>query len=400
MSDLLRLALKAQIPVVTVTTDDIDNLEDLLKELGDGRSVEELGRMTVQPNRWKPKHIYYGVGDVPPKEVDYNDLLEKEITLVVVNAEEGEWRGARNCGSLTPPIDYIKDALSGFLTKQQVERLSRYFVGMSMKDVIEVIMLTQARDNGKLTPTGINETKSYLGAGLEGLEAIDTNQQDYVPPGWAEEWLEVEAPLLQLDQYRELWPKGFMLYGPTGTGKTELARFIGKRLGWPLYRLDLGSLYSRWQGQSEENLRRVLSFVSAQGECVFLLDEAEKLFGQKAEGQASLSTLLSMLLWWLQGESNRTVTVMTANKLDVIPPELYRPGRLDAVHEMSGLTSEDELAGFRDAIAQRLGGSFDIDPDAISATVEWQNQPISQATVVAQLRSAVKRILVKENEND
>jgi SpoVK/Ycf46/Vps4 family AAA+-type ATPase len=201
--------------------------------------------------------------------------------------------------------------------------------------------------------------------------------------------------MLSNPKFRELWPKGFMLYGPTGTGKTEMARYTASMLGWPLYRLDMGTLYSRWQGESERNLSRVLSFISGQGESVFLLDESEKLFGNEAVGQASLTTLLSMLLWWLQGETNRTITVMTSNKLEVIPPELYRPGRLDAVHELRGLETADQLKAFQQVVAVRLADTFDLDPDSLSATVKWQGQPISQAAIVAQLRAEAKKMLVE-----
>jgi ATP-dependent 26S proteasome regulatory subunit len=187
-----------------------------------------------------------------------------------------------------------------------------------------------------------------------------------------------------------------MLHGPTGTGKTELARYIAKELSWPLYRLDLGSLYSRWQGESERNLRSILSFMSTQGEAVFLLDEAEKLFGNEAMGQASLSTLLSMLLWWLQGATNRTVTVMTANKLDVIPPELYRPGRLDAVHKMEGLTQIHEAKGFAALVAEATAKRFGLDPAVLGSKVKIVGLPISQAALVAQVRSAAKQLIVGE----
>jgi hypothetical protein len=396
MSDLLRLALHARIPIVKITSDDADHLEDLLKHLASGRQVAGLGVMAQQPNRWKPKHIYYGVGDNVPREIDYADLLDKEITLVVVNPDEGTWLNARDCGALVPPVDYVEEQLSSWLPKKQVQKYGRYFVGMSMRDVIETIMLTQTRD-GSLSATGINETKSYLGAGLPGLEALDVGfGMEYVPPDWAVDWLNIDAKLLVNSKFRELWPKGFMLFGPTGTGKTEMARYIARILGWPLYRLDMGTLYSRWQGESERNLSRVLSFISGQGESVFLLDEAEKLFGNEAVGQASLTTLLSMLLWWMQGETNRTITVMTSNKLEVIPPELYRPGRLDAVHEMRGLETEEQLTLFKEVVAERLATTFDLDPDSLAASVEWQSQPISQAAVVAKLRSEAKKMLVGE----
>lgn len=404
MSEIIRLALKARIPIIRIQSDDPHNLGSLLQSLTERPVVEVKGISTSSPVRWKAGAVYY----TSPSELDesavvYEDLLSREITLVVVNPDSSEWSHARDCGSLTPSIEYLQAQLSDLLPEKQVKKITRYFVGMSLKDVIETILITQARD-GALTSTGINETKSYLGAGMLGLESLDVKQEDYVPPAWAEEWFEVDAPLLDKVKYKDLWPKGFMLSGPTGTGKTELARYVAKRLGWPLYRLDLGTLYSKWQGESERNLRKVLTFISGQGESVFLLDEAEKLFGNQAVGQASLSTLLSMLLWWLQGESNRTITVMTSNDLTIIPPELYRPGRLDAVHVLNGLT-KDEIPGFVEVISAKIAKQFGLAPKHLYMSVVDQYSTmegpyVSQATLVASVRATAKRMIVEGHSEE
>jgi hypothetical protein len=401
VSDLLSLAIKAKIPMVRVTTEDPINAVDILKHLSGKTPLKWSGS-------WG-KHIgglvYAFSGDtkpaigVPLTQASYNAALEKEVTIVLINAEDGVFETVLDCGPLLPPHDYIEEQLSGLMSAPQATKFSRYFLGMEFNRVIETVMLTQARDK-TLSVAGINETKAYLGHGLSGLDAIDTKMGAYLAPEWAEKWLLTEAPLLKDTKLKELWPKGFMLSGPPGTGKTELARYIASRMGYPLFRLDGGSIYSRWQGETEQNLRRILSFISGQGQCVFLVDEADKLFGQKAEGQASNSTLQSMLLWWLQGQSNEAITVMTANNIDVIPPELYRPGRLDAVHGMYGFTLKASIVGFVQMIAlsfDHLGVPVNVVVDRV--LYQLPEGPVSQATLVSMVRSAVKQILVEGKTN-
>lgn len=401
MSDLLSLAIKAKIPMVRVTTEDPINAVDILKHLS--------GK---QPCKWTGawgKHVaglvYAFASDTKPAmgtpltQSSYNAALDREITVVLINVEEGTFDAVLDCGPLLPPNDYIEKQLAELMSAKQAAKFSRYFLGMEFNRVIETVMLTQARDKN-LSVAGINETKAYLGHGMVGLDALDTKMGAYLAPDWAEKWLLNEAPLLKDPAFKELWPKGFMLSGPPGTGKTELARYIASKMGYHLFRLDGGSIYSRWQGETEQNLRRILSFVSGQGPCVFLVDEADKLFGQKAEGQASNSTLLSMLLWWLQGQSNEAITVMTANNIEVIPPELYRPGRLDAVHGMYGFTLKASIIGFVQMIAlsfDHLGVPVNVVVDRVIS--QLPNAPVSQASLVSMVRSAVKQILMEGKAN-
>lgn len=393
MSDMLGLALKARLPFVRVSTDDPDQVLGIIDHLSDRSVVDYRNCSHVE--------VEEGVvgivdGDLPLSSIDYDDCLEQATTVVWVNMDEPSPM-VRDCGALVPPVDFLAEQLAELIGATEADQLCRYFVGMAMRDVVETVMLTQARD-GELSPKGINQTKSYLGAGLMGLEALDTGSADsYVPPVWVEHWLKNDAQLLDMEGAKDLWPKGFMLDGPSGTGKTEMARYIAAQLGWPLYRLDLGSVYSRWQGESEANLRRALSFISNQGEAVFLLDEAEKLFGNDSAGQASLSTLLSMLLWWLQGETNRTITVMTCNDISVIPPELYRPGRLDERHTMWQLEGDSAIY-FANQIADQLAEEYGLDPSTMAVTLE--DRPMSHAEIVQRVRAAVKKNLLEADYHE
>lgn len=399
MSETLRLAIKARIPVVKITTDDPVSLVDLLNALGDGREQFPW----VPGNLKKDNVIFWSlvneqvVGTV--NHALYNDYLSRGNTLILVNDIEDEYPFIMDCGIITGTVDYVSNQLSEFLSVDQVEKFGRYFIGLSFTKVIETIMLTQSRD-GALTANGINETKAYLGQGISGLEVLSTEQSNYVAPDWIAYWMEHDAPFLDRPDMLEFWPKGFMLHGPAGTGKTEAAIFIAGELDLPLFRIDAGGLYSRWQGGSEDNLKKILSFITSQGECVFLIDEADKLFGKEADGQVSLSTMLSMLLWWLQGPSNKAVTVMTANKLDVIPPELYRPGRLDSVHLMEGIAGYENRADFVSrAILKYQKYNIDLDVlnnNVLESPLLNNDQPIPQAELIGVIRKEAKKLILEK----
>lgn len=399
MSEDLRLAIKAEIPMVRVRTDDPVNAEAILDYLTDKPVTPWTGKLSGKSDCV----IWCFPADMRSEErftpSSYNALMEKSITLVMFNADPDEYSYVLDAGELTPPLEYVKETLGGILPKKQVEKFARYFVGLPLTKMLEAVMLTQARD-GALTVAGINHTKSYLGHGVAGLEALDTVQTGYVPPQWAKDWLENDALFFEFENLQEFWPRGFLLHGPPGTGKTEAARYIARSMSLPIYKLDGGSVYSRWQGESEANLRRALSFITNAGDCVFLIDEADKLFSHKAEGQASNSTMLSILLWWLQAQSNKAVTVMTANDLSIIPPELFRPGRLDSVHEMRGLGHENAIKFAAQAV--KSFAQYGISPNLImERAIPTLNHRFSlgkeaaQAEIIYLLRQTVKKMILE-----
>jgi len=127
-------------------------------------------------------------------------------------------------------------------------------------------------------------------------------------------------------------PKGALLAGIPGCGKSLTAKAIATAWGVPLLRLDLGALKSKFVGESEGNLRRALRVVEAIGRCVVWLDEIEKALAGATQGAADggvSSDALGTVLSWMQERAGEAFVIATANDVTSLPPELMRKGRFD-----------------------------------------------------------------------
>lgn len=123
-------------------------------------------------------------------------------------------------------------------------------------------------------------------------------------------------------------PKGLLLVGIQGCGKSLTAKAVGRYWGLPLLRLDLGRVFEG-RRSPEETLRDALQTSEAISPCVLWLDEIEKGFANDGEGRAI--RVLGSLLTWLQEKSAPVFLVATANQVDQLPPELLRKGRFDEI---------------------------------------------------------------------
>jgi hypothetical protein len=126
-------------------------------------------------------------------------------------------------------------------------------------------------------------------------------------------------------------PKGVLLLGVQGCGKSLAARAAAGIFGVPLVRLDFGALYTKWQGESEKNLRESLQAAEGLAPCVLWVDEIEKaLSGGDGDGGVS-RRVLGTFLTWLAEQRSRIFVVATANDITSLPPELIRKGRFDEI---------------------------------------------------------------------
>lgn len=150
------------------------------------------------------------------------------------------------------------------------------------------------------------------------------------------EWLDRRKLAYSLDAQSENldFPKGVILVGVPGTGKSVVAKATCMVLGLPGYILDIGSLFDSLVGASEQRTRDVLKQLDAQKGCVLVLDEADKALGNAhaSQGDSGVTRrVFGTILTWLAEHKSRTFVIMTLNRTEGLPPELLRAGRFDAM---------------------------------------------------------------------
>ena len=131
-------------------------------------------------------------------------------------------------------------------------------------------------------------------------------------------------------------PRGAMIAGMSGCGKSLTAKAASVLLGLPLLRLDIGSLMGRYVGDSEANMRRALTLAETVSPCVLWVDELEKAFtgiggGSASAGSEITSRLFGYFLTWMQEKTKPVFVLTTANDVSALPPELLRKGRFDEI---------------------------------------------------------------------
>jgi len=140
-------------------------------------------------------------------------------------------------------------------------------------------------------------------------------------------------------------PKGVLLVGAQGTGKSLTAKSISKSWSMPLLRLDVGRLFSSLVGSSEARTRETILRAEAMSPCILWIDEIDKGFGgdARSDGGTSQRVLASLLTWMAEKES-AVFVIATANAIDKLPAELLRKGRFDEIFFLDLPNSEERLS--------------------------------------------------------
>ena len=168
-------------------------------------------------------------------------------------------------------------------------------------------------------------------------------------------------------------PRGILLLGVPGTGKSALAKALGNEVGRPTLQMDVGALMGSLVGQSEGNLRQALKVAEAMGKVILHLDEIEKaLSGVGGQGDSGVSTrMFGTLLTWLSDHQSDVFLVATANDISKLPPELTRAERFDAIFMIDTPSDQEKAAIWRICM-----GEFGLPTQALPNADVWTGAEI------------------------
>lgn len=179
-------------------------------------------------------------------------------------------------------------------------------------------------------------------------------------------------------------PKGMLLIGVQGCGKSLAAKATAGIFGLPLLRLDFGNLYDKYHGETERNLRESLKTADVMAPCVLWIDEIEKGLAGRGGETGTTQRVLGSFLTWLAQKHSQVFVVATANDISALPPELIRKGRFDEIFFV-----DLPNPGIREIIAEihlknrgQRADSFDLAQIA-AATKGFSGAEIEQAIVSA-----------------
>ncbi len=275
-------------------------------------------------------------------------------------------------------------------SREAGNQLVQHLVGMSEGDARRLVRHA-IHDDGAITSEDIDRVLKFKHESL-GADSVLTLELETA--GFSEvagqtrlkDWLAQRRAAFVSEVAGLEPPRGIMLLGVQGAGKSLAAKAVAGSWGVPLMRLDCATLYEKWIGETERNLREALRAAEAMAPCVLWMDEIEK--GLSADsGSDSGGTsrrLLGTLLTWMAERKSRVFLVATANDIQSLPPELIRKGRLDEIFFVDLPDTDARTEVFRIHLRKREfdPALFDVETLAI-ASEGFSGAEIEQAIVAA-----------------
>lgn len=264
-------------------------------------------------------------------EMDYLSTEDiKQIIKDVINENE---------------LNQIRDDL--------LDEIAISFKGLSQFEIENILALAINEDNGDLTKGSLSfifEQKRQMIVKSGILDMIPRKEtiEDIGRLDNLKTWLTKKSKVFKnIEKAKEFGvdiPKGVLIAGVPGCGKSLNAKAAAALFEVPLLRLDMGRIMGKYVGESEANMRKAISLAEAISPCVIWIDELEKgLAGIGGDGGgADVTTrLFGSLLTWMQEKESAAFVVATANDITKLPPELLRKGRFDEIFYV-GLPNDSE----------------------------------------------------------
>jgi SpoVK/Ycf46/Vps4 family AAA+-type ATPase len=296
------------------------------------RKLRNLARLL----KTQPKTII-----IVASEIDIPEEIRELITVLDFNLPD--------INEIRQELNRLLELLDEHLEKTEFENLVRSCQGLSIERIrrvlSKIIANNQVIDNSSISII-LNEKQQIINQ-TQVLEFCST-QQTLDDIGGLENlklWIDQRSTSFSEKAYSYGLPvpKGLLLVGVQGTGKSLTAKAIAHDWQLPLLRLDFGRLFAGIVGESESRVREMIRVAEALSPCVVWIDEIDKSFNQnESKGDSgTTSRVLATFLTWLSEKTSQVFIVATANNFEVLPLELIRKGRFDEIFFV-GLPIESE----------------------------------------------------------
>ncbi len=290
-------------------------------------------------------------------------------------------------GEIKLEIERLLAANGQSLNNKFIDELVRSCQGLSMDRIRRVLARAIATD-GEIQPENIELVLEEKRQTIRQTQILDfypatERMGDIGGLDNLKEWLLRRGGSFseRARQYGLPYPRGLLLVGIQGTGKSLTAKAIAHHWHLPLLRLDVGRLFGGLVGESESRTRQMIQLAEALAPCVLWIDEIDKAFGG-IDGKADAGTssrVFGTFITWLAEKTSPVFVVATANNIQALPPEMLRKGRFDEIFFV-GLPSQEERRAIFAVHLSRLRHhnlkSYDLDrlayetPDFSGAEIE------------------------------
>lgn len=345
--------------------------------------------------------------------LDVVNLAVEHGTCLIVLTNKPVWNTLQRHGLIVsldlPGEDEMYDIVKRFIDdyrqempiewgEEEMRDAAATLAGVTQIEAENVMAALVA--NGEIRNEDISEVRSAknrLFSNISGLEKIDVDP-DMKHVGGLQglrNWLDEKKALLRpekREQMRQLHlqpPRGILLVGVPGCGKSMSAKSISANWQLPLYRLDFATVQGSYVGQSEQQLKDALTTAENVSPCILWIDEIEKgLSGAGSSNDGGVSTrMVGQFLFWLQECKKQVFVVATANDVSMLPSELLRRGRFDELFFVDLPTAEERREILALYFSKYLHARLAAVPEFTDKLVE-----LSDGFTGADLESAVREL--------
>ena len=350
-------------------------------------------------------------------ETRYSNL-DYNFTIIVVSETETVPKELEKFTSILDIPNMSKDEIEKYILKfskdnnikvdkKDIGEIAISLKGLTKLEIDHVLnMIIESKNNISISGRDIIiKEKGQIIKKSSILEIIDFKEkiEDIGGLEGLKEWLKSKAQVFRrLDEAKKFGvdtPKGVLLVGMPGCGKSLAAKASARLFNVPLLRLDIGRLLGKYVGESEHNMRVALKTAESISPCILWIDEIEKAFaGINQDGGASDITkrLFGQFLTWLQEKENTVFVVATANDITAFPPEFLRKGRFDEVFFIDFPNEEERERIFEIHLEKRGKFTDDIDINKLAKATEGY----CGADIEEVVKNTVENIFVLEEEKE